>query len=168
MSVVAVKKCDKKIKIAADSIIVSGWTQVEKTIKKAKLFEVNGIIAGGVGLASENLLLENFCLTHKPHQATEREILNFFIEFNNYIKDLGLSGYSNHFILCYQGKAFLIEQNLYVSEINEYAAIGAGEDFALAALYLGHSAKEAVKVACELSAMVCEPIIELEMSRDKD
>ena len=100
MSVVAVKKTDKKIKIAADSITVSGWTRMEKTIKKAKLFEVNGIIAGGVGLASENLLLENFCLTHKPHQATEREVLNFFIEFNNYLKELGMSGYSNHFIFC--------------------------------------------------------------------
>ena len=166
MSVVAVKKTDKKIKIAADSISVRGWTRTEKTIKKAKLFEVNGIIAGGVGLASENLLLENFCLTHKPHQATEREVLNFFIEFNNYLKDLGMSGYSNGFIFCYKGKAFLIEQNLYVNEVNEYAAIGAGEDFALAALYLGHSAKEAVKVACELSAFVAEPIIELEMEKE--
>lgn len=166
MSVVAVKKTDKKIKIAADSISVCGWTQKEKTIKKVKLFEVNGIIAGGVGFTSENLLLENFCLTHKPHQATEREVLNFFVEFNNYLKDLGLSSYSNHFILCYQGKAFLIEQNFYVSEINEYAAIGAGEDFALAALYLGHSAKEAVKVACELSAFVAEPIIEFEMEKE--
>ena len=166
MSVVTVKKTDKKIKIAADSISVCGWTQKEKTIKKVKLFEVNGIIAGGVGFTSENLLLENFCLTHKPHQATEREVLNFFVEFNNYLKDLGLSSYSNHFILCYQGKAFLIEQNFYVSEINEYAAIGAGEDFALAALYLGHSAKEAVKVACELSAFVAEPIIEFEMEKE--
>lgn len=166
MSVVAVKKTDKKIKIAADSISVCGWTRMEKTIKKAKLFKVNDIIAGGVGLASENLLLENFCLTHKPHEATEREVLNFFVEFNNYLKDLGLSKYTNAFILCYQGKAFLIYEDLYVNEVNEYAAIGAGEDFALAALYLGHSAKEAVKVACELSAFVAEPIIEFEMEKE--
>lgn len=166
MSVVAVKKCDKKIKIAADSISVCGWTRMEKTVKKAKLFKVNGIIAGGVGLASENLLLENFCLTHQPHEATEREVLNFFIEFNNYLKDLGLSKYTNAFILCFKGKAFLIYEDMYVNEINEYAAIGAGEDFALAALYLGHSAKEAVKVACELSAFVAEPIIEFEMEKE--
>lgn len=166
MSVVAVKKTDKKIKIAADSISVCGWTRMEKTIKKAKLFKVNGIIAGGVGLASENLLLENFCLTHQPHEATEREVLNFFIEFNNYLKDLGLSKYTNAFILCFKGKAFLIYEDMYVNEINEYAAIGAGEDFALAALYLGHSAKEAVKAACELSAFVAEPIIEFEMEKE--
>lgn len=166
MSVVAVRKTDKKIKIAADSISVCGWTRMEKTIKKAKLFKVNGIIAGGVGLASENLLLENFCLTHQPHEATEREVLNFFIEFNNYLKDLGLSKYTNAFILCFRGKAFLIYEDMYVNEINEYAAIGAGEDFALAALYLGHSAKEAVKTACELSAFVAEPIVEFEMEKE--
>lgn len=166
MSVVAVRKTDKKIKIAADSISVCGWTRMEKTIKKAKLFKVNGIIAGGVGLSSENLLLENFCLTHQPHEATEREILNFFIEFNNYLKDLGLSKYTNAFILCFKGKAFLIYEDMYVNEINEYAAIGAGEDFALAALYLGHSAKEAVKTACELSAFVAEPIVEFEMEKE--
>lgn len=166
MSVVAVRKTDRKIKIAADSISVCGWTRMEKTIKKAKLFKVNGIIAGGVGLASENLLLENFCLTHQPHEATEREVLNFFIEFNNYLKDLGLSKYTNAFILCFKGKAFLIYEDMYVNEINEYAAIGAGEDFALAALYLGHSAKEAVKTACELSAFVAEPIVEFEMEKE--
>ena len=166
MSVVAVRKTDKKIKIAADSISGCGWTRMEKTIKKAKLFKVNGIIAGGVGLASENLLLENFCLTHQPHEATEREVLNFFIEFNNYLKDLGLSKYTNAFILCFKGKAFLIYEDMYVNEINEYAAIGAGEDFALAALYLGHSAKEAVKTACELSAFVAEPIVEFEMEKE--
>lgn len=166
MSVVAVRKTDRKIKIAADSISVCGWTRMEKTIKKAKLFKVNGIIAGGVGLSSENLLLENFCLTHQPHEATEREILNFFIEFNNYLKDLGLSKYTNAFILCFKGKAFLIYEDMYVNEINEYAAIGAGEDFALAALYLGHSAKEAVKTACELSAFVAEPIVEFEMEKE--
>ena len=55
---------------------------------------------------------------------------------------------------------------MYVNEINEYAAIGAGEDFALAALYLGHSAKEAVKTACELSAFVAEPIVEFEMEKE--
>ena len=67
---------------------------------------------------------------------------------------------------CSRNHCLLIEQNLYVNEVNEYAAIGAGEDFALAALYLGHSAKEAVKVACELSAFVAEPIVEFEMEKE--
>lgn len=42
-------------------------------------------------------------------------------------------------------------------------AVGAGEDFANAALHLGHTPKEAVKVACDLCCYVCEPIIEYSM-----
>lgn len=168
MSVVAVKKCDKKIKIAADSIVVSGWTRVEKTTRMAKLFEVNDMIIGSVGLAAEGLLMENFALTHQPHQATEREVLNFIVEFNKYISDLGLSKYTNSFILCFKGKVFLIEEGFFVSEVEEYAAIGAGQDYALAALYLGHSAKKAVETACELCAFVAEPIVEFEMKYEKE
>ena len=164
MSVVAVKKTEKKIKIAADSIVVCGWTRVEKTTKMAKLFEVNGMIIGSVGLASEGLLLENFALTRQPYQATEREVLNFFVDFNKYLTtELGMNKYSNSYILCYKGKAFLIDADLFISEIKDYAAIGAGQDYSLAALHLGHSAKEAVTVACELCAFVAQPIIEYEM-----
>lgn len=168
MSVVAVKKCDKKIKIAADSIIVSGWTQVEKTSKMAKLIKVNDMIIGSSGLASEILLMENFALTHQPHQATEREVLNFFIEFNKYMADLGLGKYTNSFILCYKGKVFIIDESFFIDEVEEYAAIGCGRDYALSALYLGHSARKAVETACELCAFVSKPIIEYEMKYEKE
>ena len=50
---------------------------------------------------------------------------------------------------------------MHIEEINDYAAIGAGRDYAYAALYLGHEPKEAVKVACDLSCYVSEPIIEV-------
>lgn len=53
-------------------------------------------------------------------------------------------------------------------ELFDYGAIGAGEDFATAALYLGHHPKEAVKVACDLSCYVCEPIIEYKMAKENN
>ena len=169
MSVVAVKKTDKKIKIAADSIVVCGWTRVEKTTKMAKLFEVNGMIIGSVGYASEGLLLENFASTRQPYAATEREVLNFFVDFNKYlVNDLGMGKYSNSFILCFKGKVFLIDSELFITEVDKYAAIGAGQDYSLAALHLGHSAKEAVEVACDLCAMVARPIIEYEMKIENE
>ena len=37
-------------------------------------------------------------------------------------------------------------------------AIGAGEDYALASLHLGHTAKEAVETACELSVYCERPV----------
>jgi hypothetical protein len=56
---------------------------------------------------------------------------------------------------------------MFVHEVFDFISIGAGEDFANAALYLGHTPKEAVKVACELSCYVCEPIKEFQMSKEK-
>lgn len=46
-----------------------------------------------------------------------------------------------------------------VFPIDDFYTIGAGEDYASGALYMGASPKEAVKAACELCAMVCEPIV---------
>jgi hypothetical protein len=54
---------------------------------------------------------------------------------------------------------------MFINEIKDFAAVGAGEDFANAALYLGHSPEEAVKVACELCCFVSEPIIKYKMKR---
>ena len=48
---------------------------------------------------------------------------------------------------------------MHVEEIDDFAAIGAGRDYAYAALYLGATPKEAVEVACELSCYVSEPIV---------
>ena len=66
--------------------------------------------------------------------------------------------FNNPYIIAYKGKAFGIEKML-VFPIDDYYAIGAGEDFASGALYMGASPKEAVKAACELCAFVSEPII---------
>ena len=48
---------------------------------------------------------------------------------------------------------------LFVFRVNDYYAIGAGDDFARGAMYMGASPEEAVKVACDLCVYVSEPII---------
>jgi ATP-dependent protease HslVU (ClpYQ) peptidase subunit len=58
------------------------------------------------------------------------------------------------FIVVHKGKAFFLG-GYFVREINDYYAIGAGMDYALAALYLGASVEKAIKTACELS-IFCE------------
>ena len=64
----------------------------------------------------------------------------------------------------FEGKVFLIE-GFYVKEIEEYMAIGAGMDFALAALYLGSTVQEAIKTACHLSILCEEPINIVEIKK---
>jgi hypothetical protein len=79
-------------------------------------------------------------------------------EFQDWMnKKIGEVKINNHYILVFEGKVFLME-GFYVKEVTDYTAIGAGMDFALAALYLGNSVKESIKAACHLSVLCEEPI----------
>ena len=57
MSIVCCSVSEKHIDISSDSITVRGYVQDKGRNKQAKLFEVNGLVIGGVGLAEETSLL---------------------------------------------------------------------------------------------------------------
>lgn len=160
MSVIVAKVEKNKIEVSSDSIVVKGWTKTNGYGNKiTKLEEYNGLIIGGCGTAEENSLFFYYIKTHMPEKACEKSILDFIIEFKRWKKDFtNDSNLSNDYILAYRGKCFGIE-NMLVYEITDYAAIGAGMDYALGALHQGASASEAVKTACDLCAFVSEPII---------
>ncbi len=165
MSVVAAKVYEDKVVMAADSILVKGWSKRNSNF--AKIAEINGMIIGGCGSAEEISLMWHYMQTHKPASPTEKDVLTFIIEFAQWKNNMGAgSQLENSYLLIYQGHLFEIEY-MFVHEVFDYLAIGAGEDFANAALYLGHTPKEAVKVACELSCYVCEPILEYKMIKEK-
>ena len=158
MSVVACRVTSEKIEIASDSISVRGWTQSRNANRLSKLKQVNGMIVGGVGSAEEVSLFFLFCSTHKPERADESGLLFFMSEFSSWKKGRTESGkINNSYIIVIEGKAFHVDEYM-IDEILQYEAIGAGMDFALAAMYLGNSAERAVDVACELS-ILCEPPI---------
>lgn len=162
MSVIAVKVYADKIKIAADSIVSRGES-IRTDNGFSKLVKVNSMIIGGVGYCEEVSLMYHYAETHKPASASEKDVLAFMVEFSKYKSDIA-GGYKieNDYIIVYGNKVFSIS-SLFVNEIKNYDAIGAGMDFANAALYLGHSPKEAVKVACKLSCYVADPIVEYEV-----
>lgn len=166
MSVIAGKVYNDKIVIAADSIIVKGWSKRNSGF--GKLININDMIIGGTGTAEEMSLFFRFAQTHKPETATEKDILTFITEFaswkhTNYNDNSFLK---NTYLIAYDGHLFEIE-NMFINEIKDFMAIGAGEDYANAALYLGHSPEEAVKVACELCCFVSEPVVKYKMKREK-
>ena len=164
MSVVAAKVYKDKIVIAADSILVKGWSK--RNANFAKIAEINDMILGGCGTAQETSLMWHYMQTHKPASATEKDILTFVVEFAQWKSGIvGNSSVENVYLLAFQGRLFEIEY-MFVHEVHDYVSIGAGEDFANAALYLNHTPSEAVKVACELSCYVCELIIEYSMSKE--
>jgi len=164
MSVVCARVYKNKIQLAADSILTRGWSK-RTDCKFSKLAKINGIIIGSVGKAQESSLMCYYMKTHTPKKASEKAVLDFIVEFSKW-KEGYCDGkdVENSYILAFNGKCFMV-QGSFVFEIDNYCAIGAGDDFATAALYLGHTPKEAVRVAAELSCYVSEPIIEEEMSR---
>ena len=167
MSVVVAKITKDKIYISADSIVVRGWTQCHNTGNHiTKLEEYNGIILGGCGSAEEISLFFHYIKTHSIEEATEKNILDFVIEFKKWKRDLtDDKSLKNNYIIAYQGKCFGIS-NMLIYEITNYDAIGAGMDYALGALHQGATTAEAVKAACDLCALVCEPIVTKIMQRN--
>lgn len=166
MSVVTCKVYDDKYVISADSITVRGSTQSKgDNHKSVKLKEVNGLVIGGVGKAEETSLLYIFAATTKPAFATEDSLLSFWGEFSSWKnKKIGDASINNNYIIGFGDKVFNIE-GWFINEINDYEAIGAGMDYALAALYMGKSSDESVSVACELSIYCEKPIIKIEKKK---
>lgn len=164
MGVVAAKVYKDKIVMAADSIVVRGRSKrIDNGI--VKINKINDMIVGSTGYAQELSLMWQYMTTHKPATATEKDVLDFVIEFSRWKRELiGSYSVDNTYLMAYDGHLFQIE-NMLVCEVSEWIAIGTGEGFANAALYLGNNPRDAVKVACELSCFVAEPIIEYTMQK---
>lgn len=160
MTVVAVRKYSERIEIAADSIIVTGSRIISNgTQENAKLFSQNGLIIGGTGSCSENTMIQLFTRNHKPTTANVEAVLDFFLEFEDWVRKRDNNFKSeNHYLIVFDSKIFRTYGGLNIFEVPEFDAIGAGEDFALAALHLGKSPAEAVTVACELSVWCNLPV----------
>ena len=160
MSVVVCKVCKDKIEMASDSIVVSGWTKLNNAQNKVvKMAKYNDMIVGACGHADEASLFFHYMKTHTIENMDEKGVLDFVIEFARWKGDLtGDNSFVNPYIIAYKGKAFAIEGML-VFPIEDHHAIGAGRDYASGALHMGATSAQAVKAACELCAMVSEPIV---------
>lgn len=156
MSVIAARVYSDRIIMAADSIICTGDLKENKDF--SKMVFTNGILIGSVGYAEEASIMWHFLNTHQPKSTDIKDILDFIVEFAKWKEDIvGNKKIDNHYLMAFKGHLYSIE-GLFVREIEEYYAIGAGMPYALAALHLEHDPKEAVKVACELCCYVSEPI----------
>jgi ATP-dependent protease HslVU (ClpYQ) peptidase subunit len=168
MSVVACRIKENGYEIAADSITVRGITQTKgQTTDHVKLYETNGMVIGGVGSAEENSLLRLFAETHRPSKPDEYSILEFISEYAEWKKKkTDNTSIKNSYLIGFQESVFHVEQ-WHVSKIKTYMAIGAGMSYALAALYLGHSAEKAVETAIELSTLCEAPILVIEKTNEE-
>lgn len=158
MSVIACKIYDDRIELASDSITVRGCSK-RTDAKLAKLARVNDVVVGGVGLSSENGLMQIFLRTHTPDAPTEQSLLGLLGEFSEWKhKRTGNAALENEYIFGVGGKAFRAF-GYYVDEVVEHCAIGAGEDHAVTALFLGRDPVAAVEIAIKLSVYCEGPVV---------
>ena len=168
MSVVVCKVNEDNIEVAADSICVSGWSKLPISGNRhIKLAKYNGMIVGGVDLGGRRIIKKHYMKTHTIDEVTEKGVLDFILEFRDWKSTYTrTSTFEADYIIAYKGKAFAISGML-ITPIDKWYAIGAGRDYASGALYTGASATEAVKAACDLCAMVAEPIVLKTIPRGK-
>ena len=162
MSVVAVRKYSDRLVFASDSIRVSGYLKESQRVAgqdMAKLFEVNSMVIGGVGLSMELSFMRIFARTHKPKAANSEAILDFVVEFYGWAngKDSGF-GHHSEYLIGFENEAFRVADGYLIDKINEFSAIGAGEHFALTAMHLDKSPQEAVEIANELCVFCAPPV----------
>jgi len=162
MSIVVARVKENGYEMASDSILITGFTQDKGArTSHSKMFSVNGMDIGGVGVCKEISWLKLYSATTKPAEPTESAVLEWYFGFIDFLKKkLGKEDIEieNNYLLGYGGKVFQICDS-FVDVVKTFSAIGAGADFALAALHLGHSAAESVKVACDLSIQCEEPVV---------
>ncbi len=166
MTVIAARRTREAITFAADSILVAGYLKAtDKEVVYNKLFEQNGMVIGSTGTGYEGTLMELYSRNHQPVDSSRLALIDFLVEFRDWIHRRD-SEYcpENAFLIAYDGKLFRTCGGLDIYEVPEFDAIGAGEDFAKAALHLGHTPREAVEVACKLSIYCSEPISEITLS----
>ena len=96
MSVVAVKVYDKEIIMSADSIIIHGDDKTP--VGRGKIFEVNGMLIGTSGYASEGIHMALFAENHTPLSMDEREITKWMHEFIMWrTKEFGIDPKTEYF-----------------------------------------------------------------------
>ena len=162
MSIVAVRVTENGFEMSSDSITVRGVTQSRGNNSTfSKMFDINGVVIGSSGLAEEASLLKLFCKNRTPSESTEQGILEFISEFQDWKKKkTDSSNIESYFFIGYENSVFYVH-GWHIEKIKTYQAIGAGMDFALASMYLGHSTEDAVKTAIELSVYCESPVIKI-------
>lgn len=163
MTVIAARKTAEEIIFAADTLISDGYIKsTPSDIIHSKLFQQNDMVIGTTGDCYEGTMMELFSRNHKPVDSSRLGVIDFLVEFREWVRKKE-SGYSpkNGFLIAFDHKLFRVYGGLEVYEVQEFDAIGAGRDFAKAALHLGHTPHEAVEVACKLSLYCSEPITDM-------
>jgi ATP-dependent protease HslVU (ClpYQ) peptidase subunit len=157
MTVIACKVSKGFIEIASDSQTTWGQNKYPTRDKSdkhisanGKVFSVNGITVGCAGNCAHIGLFQNFCKTHSPKEMSSDSIIDWIIEFKDWVNDktkIAFDEISLHGIIVKDGKAFTFFDHLESYEIKDFFAVGSGMFLAIGAMDSGADVTQAVKTA---------------------
>jgi hypothetical protein len=149
------------IAFASDSAQLDGFHHLtEKNKTATKIVKTEVLTIGCSGSYQNFVLLQEFVQIAKPPvQPNIVAVMGFFLSFNNWkYEQFDVSTDDSRFLIAFQDKIFRCEPENLVYEVEDFDAIGSGEDFARAALLLGTTTHQAVRVACKLSPTCSLPV----------
>jgi len=152
MTIICCKVEKDKVTIGSDTQITAGYSGFN--FNGTKLEKVGTLIVGTTGRCALHSVYVVWLETHKLPSLSKRDVNRHFVAFNKFL----INDYDNKillsdviFIICQNGEAITF-QNFYIRKITKFWAIGSGREMAWAALSLGKSVKEAVKLACQYNS----------------
>ena len=135
MSLVVAIKQKNRIVLGADKQISTGDSKNHTSTKIWPVYDLNGAIMGSVGSARASQIIQYANIVDKNNlqvePTTDFVVCSLVEPGENGLCDL----MPNAFIFAYRDKAWMIWNDLSVSEIEDYFAIGSGSDVASGALY---------------------------------
>ena len=149
MSLVVAIKNKNRVVLGADKQVSTGDTKNHTNTKIWSLADLDGAIMGSVGSARASQIIQYSNIIDKNNLAAE-PTTDFVVcslvptiaqtlKSNGIVVEPGEGGLCdlmpNAFIFAYKDNAWMIWNDLSVSEIDEYFAIGSGSDVASGALY---------------------------------
>jgi ATP-dependent protease HslVU (ClpYQ) peptidase subunit len=164
MTVIAARKYHDKIVMAADSFIGNDEVNYNHQCSTPKMFDTGECVIGLTGSADDASLLRIFSKTHKlGDRVDQSRVMDWLMEYAEWKKSkVGEWGFKSWILLAHKSGLYVC-YGISCHEVDEFASIGAGQDFANTALYLGKSPSEAAKIACRISNKCAEPVTEMEV-----
>ena len=175
MTCIAVKIESKKITIAGDTQTTWGNHKFPKKdyadIKlksEGKIFQINDMALGCAGDSAHIGLFQLFCKSHKPKEMVKDSILEWFLEFREWINNkakINFNDLSLHVIIINEGKVFCLFDFMDIWEVKTFDAVGSGMWLAIGSMDLGSSAERAVETAIKYDLYCGGKVTKIEIKK---
>ena len=168
MSVIAVKKFEDHVGIAADTQITAEGGRI-MTAAKFKLIEHEGITIGFSGDAAIANFLRLYLVNTEVPKVSLADIGAFIVSFYDYVSTITVEDYNilgSSFIFASHDRVVAVE-DYFTSDVEDTYSIGTGMELCEAMMKKGATPTQVVEEVCKVSIFCSPPIEEYRIYADK-